>query len=217
MNQQINLYHPIFRRQEKKFSARAMFQASGLLLLGAVLIYAYAWWQVGSLRSQLAQAGREQEAAMKQLEEVGRTLGARQVDPRLEQDVHDLEARLNASQQIEAVLGQGAFARSAGYSGYFAAFARQIVPGLWLTGIHITGAGETLTLRGRSTNPELVPRYLQRLSVEKTLSGTRFQVFQVTRPEKTADTTAPYVDFVLRSGAAQEGEAAEAGAAEATQ
>ena len=50
MNQQINLYHPIFRRQEKKFSARAMLQASGLLLAGTVIMYAFPSWQGGALR-----------------------------------------------------------------------------------------------------------------------------------------------------------------------
>ncbi|HJW80858.1 MAG TPA: PilN domain-containing protein [Acidiferrobacterales bacterium] len=207
MNQQINLYHPIFRRQEKKFSARAMLQASGLLLAGTVIMYAFAWWQVGALRSQITQAEQAQQAAVKQLEDISRTLGVKALDPRLEQDVRDLEARINASQQIEEVLQQDAFARSVGYSNYFAAFARQIVPGLWLTGVTITGAGEQLLLRGRSTTPELVPRYLQKLSVEKTLSGARFQVFQITRPEKVASTSTSYVEFVVKTGGAGEADA----------
>ena len=152
MNQQINLYHPIFRRQEKKFSARAMLQASALLLAGTVIMYAFAWWQVGALRSQITQAERAQQAAVKQLEDISHTLGVKAPDPRLEQDVRELEARVNASQQIEEVLQQDAFARSVGYSNYFAAFARQIVPGLWLTGVTITGAGEQLLLRGRSSH-----------------------------------------------------------------
>lgn len=205
MNQQINLYHPIFRRQEKKFSARAMLQASGALLAGALIMYAYAWWQVGALKSQIAQVERDQQAAVRQLEDITRTLGVKPLDPRLEQEARDLEARLNASDQIEAVLASDAFARSAGYSAYLAALARQIVPGLWLTGLHITGAGESLTLRGRSTAPELVPRYLQKLSTEKSLSGTRFQVFQITRPDTPASSaTTSYLEFMVRSGNADD-------------
>lgn len=207
MNQQINLYHPIFRRQEKKFSARAMLQASALLLAGTVIMYVFAWWQVGALRSQITQAERAQQAAVKQLEDISHTLGVKAPDPRLEQDVREMEARVNASQQIEGVLQQDAFARSVGYSNYFAAFARQIVPGLWLTGVTITGAGEQLLLRGRSTTPELVPRYLQKLSAEKILSGTRFQVFQITRPEKVSSTSGPYVEFVVKTGGAGEADA----------
>ena len=38
VSQQINLYQPIFRKQEKKFSTTAMLQAAGLVLAGIVLI-----------------------------------------------------------------------------------------------------------------------------------------------------------------------------------
>ncbi len=204
MIQQVNLYHPIFRREEKKFSAVAMFQAGGVLIVGALLMYLFAWWQVGYMRSQISQTERDQQAAMRQLEEVGRTLGVRQTDPRLQEEVRDLSARLNASEKIEAMLKQDAFARSAGYSDYFSAFARQIVPGLWLTGIAITGTGTQLLLRGRSTRPELVPRYLQKLSAEKSLSGIHFQHFQITRPEKAVVSGVPVVEFLLKTSAVED-------------
>jgi Tfp pilus assembly protein PilN len=208
VNQQINLYHPIFRRQEKKFSARAMLQASAVLVAGALLMYGFAWWQVGAFKRQLAQSERELLAATHQLEELVRTLGVKPVDPRLEQELRDYEARLTAADQIEAVMASGQFARSAGYSATFAALARQALPGLWLTGIAITGAGEQLSLRGRSTTPELVPRYLQKLSAEQTLSGTRFQVFQLTRADKPAPSGVPYLEFVVRTAAAEDETAA---------
>jgi len=204
VNQQINLYHPIFRRRKKKFSARAMLQASGALIAGALLMYGFAWWQVRSLQLQLEQSERNLATATRQLEELARTFGVKPADPRLEQEVRDLEARLAAADQIESVLGSDAFARSVGYSSYFAAFARQAVPGLWLTGIAITGAAEQLSLRGRSTAPELVPRYLQKLSNEETLSGTRFQVFQVTRAEKPGPTGVRYVEFMVKTAGAED-------------
>jgi hypothetical protein len=204
VNQQINLYHPIFRRQEKKFSARAMLQAAGVLIAGAVLMYGFAWWQVGSFQRQLEQSERELATATRQLEDLTRSFGIKPVDPRLEQEARDLEARVAAADQIESVLGSDAFARSVGYSNYFAAFARQAVSGLWLTGVTITGAAEQLSLRGRSTSAELVPRYLQKLSNEQTLSGTRFQVFQVTRAEKPAPTGVHYVEFVVKTAGAED-------------
>ena len=42
MSQQINLYNPIFLKQEKHFSARTMLQATGVVLLGAAGVCAYA-------------------------------------------------------------------------------------------------------------------------------------------------------------------------------
>ena len=46
IQQQINLYHPIFRKQEKKFSAKAMFQAGAVVVGGIVIMYAYSAWQL---------------------------------------------------------------------------------------------------------------------------------------------------------------------------
>jgi hypothetical protein len=202
--QQVNLYHPIFRREEKKFSAVAMLQAGGVLIVGALLMYLFAWWQVGYLRDQITQIDHDQQAAIQQLEEVNRTLVVHPADPRLQEEVRDLSARLDASEKIEEMLKHDAFARSAGYSDYFAAFARQAVPGLWLTGIAITGAGAQLLLRGRSTRPELVPRYLQKLSAEKSLSGIRFQNFQITRPEKAEVSGVPVVEFLVKTSAVED-------------
>jgi hypothetical protein len=57
-----------------------------------------------------------------------------------------------------------------------------------------------MTLAGRSTNPELVPRYMQKLSAEKTLSGIEFRVFQMNRPAVDAkEPDAHYVEFQVKT------------------
>ncbi len=58
--QQINLYRPIFRKQEKKFSALAMLQAGGAIAVGIAIIYGLIWWQVRDLREEMRQGGGEQ-------------------------------------------------------------------------------------------------------------------------------------------------------------
>jgi hypothetical protein len=71
---------------------------------------------------------------------------------------------------------------------------------VWLTGFDITGSAEQMTLAGRSTNPELVPRYMQKLSAEPTLSGIEFRVFQMNRPAPDAkDTDVHYVEFQIKT------------------
>ena len=62
--------------------------------------------------------------------------------------------------------------------------ARQSVSDLWLTGIDIVGAGESIEINGRTTLPERVPQYLQKLSSEKVLSGTELKVFRLERPDE---------------------------------
>jgi hypothetical protein len=71
-----------------------------------------------------------------------------------------------------------------------------------LTGFNITGAGEKVTLQGRSNTPELVPQYIQRLSKEKSLAGKEFRTFQMTRPDANQKNPgASYIEFLVATGA----------------
>lgn len=198
--QQVNLYHPVFRKQQKRFSAKAMVQAGVGVLLGTVLMYGYAHWQTFSLRNQVTQAAEELEQARKRLATLNQQIEARHADTRLAQELRDLESRLAAAEGIGSMIAGEARANSDGYSKYFAAFARQHVAGVWLTGFSVIG--DDITLNGRTVDPQLVPHFLQRLSQEQALSGARFQVFQMQRPERDAKGNAKntaYVDFVIKT------------------
>jgi cell division protein FtsB len=207
MSQQVNLYNPIFRKQEKKFSAATMLQAGALVLAGIALMYGYAAWRTVALRVQLKDVNAQHAAAAARLNEVSAKLPIRHADPRLEQEVRDLERRIQAVQLIRSAARGDLFKGAPGYSDYLIALARQSASGLWLTGLTITGAGESLVLAGRTHSPELVPGYLQRLSGERTLAGLQFEIFQMQRPVRTAadaekgvaEVLEPYVEFEVRS------------------
>lgn len=198
MSQQINLYQPIFRKQEKKFSTMAMLQAVGLVLIGIVIMYSYSWWQVGTLRNELKRAEQSQTAATKRFAEVSEKFGKR-TGQTLEDEIARTERELVAKQKIQEILQRGVFSNTRGFSDYFVSLARQHISGVWLTGFDITGAGEQMTLAGRSTNPELVPRYMQRLSTEKTLTGIEFRVFQMNRPAPEAKASTQYIEFQAKT------------------
>lgn len=187
IQQQINLYHPIFRKQEKKFSAKAMFQAGAAVVGGIVIMYAYSAWQLGSLRQHSAQIDREMTAATKQIEQMGKQLAARKADSALLTEIKRLEALVDASQRLRAILQRERFGNTVGFSEHLIAFARQHVAGVWLTGVSIQGGGVDLTVEGRASDPELLPKYLQKLSAENSLSGTRFQTFVMNRPDEKPD------------------------------
>jgi len=201
VSQQVNLYQPIFRKEEKKFSTVAMLQAMGLVVIGVAAIYAYTWWQVGTLKSELKRSEQQHAAATKRLADTTEKFGQRPGRTSLDGEIARMEAEIVAKQRIQEILQRGIFSNTRGFSEYFVSFARQYTPGVWLTGFDITGAAEQMTLAGRSTNPELVPRYMQKLSAEKMLSGIEFRVFQMNRP--AADAKQPnsqYVEFQVRTG-----------------
>jgi hypothetical protein len=200
MSQQINLYQPIFRKEEKKFSTVAMLQSVGLVVIGVVALYAFTWWQAGALKNELKRVDQNHAAASKRLADATGKFGQRKGPSSLDSEVARLEGEIVAKQQIQEILQRGIFSNTQGFSEYFASFARQRVPGVWLTGFDITGAAEQMVLAGRTTNPELVPRYMQKLSSEKTLSGIEFRTFQMNRPEPDAkDPESMFVEFQART------------------
>ncbi|GMR04019.1 MAG: hypothetical protein BMS9Abin22_547 [Gammaproteobacteria bacterium] len=196
--QQVNLYQPIFRKQKKKFSAMAMLQASAAVVAGIVLLYAYTQWHVVQLKSELKQADKQLAAVNKRLESVTQKFGGRARGESLQDKIDRLERQIRGRQRIQEILRRGIFSNTEGFSSYFAAFARQHIPGVWLTGFDITGAAEEIRLQGRSTNPSSVPRYMQKLSAEESLSGIEFHVFQMTRPEVEGK-RASYVEFLAKT------------------
>lgn len=206
MSQQINLYRPIFRKQEKKFSARAMLQAGAAIAGGVVVIYGLLAWQVAALREDARQVERQLAASQKRLQDVTQKLGPGAKSQLLADEVTRLEKQVAARLRVQEILRQGIFTNARGYSDFLEAFARQHVPGVWLTGFDITGAGENLRLSGRTTDPAKVPRYVQRLSGEQALTGKEFQVFVLSRPDKkNGAENGAYVDFIFRTSVPAQG------------
>ncbi len=210
MAQQINLYRVDFRLPTRTFATAHMVKLAALLLVVMVLVVAGIAYRTSLLRSQLTQNEQEQGAMQQSLAELNKRFIARAGDPGLMNEVAKLEALLNAPDSVREMLMKDAFGDTEGYSSYFVAFARQAVPGMWLTGVEIVGAGKQITLRGRAVVPERVPQYLQRLSAEKKLAGKEFALFQMTRPAPEQVTAAdgtsrtvthPYVEFVLKTQA----------------
>ncbi len=202
MSQQVNLYQPIFRKEKRKFSAVAILQATALMILGIGLMYGYTYWQVRALRADLTRTEQQLTGLTKRLENITRQFGEKLQSKELQARILDVQAQVAEKQRLREVLARAEF-NTQGFADYFIAFARQHEPGVWLTGLDISGAAAKLMLRGRSINPELVPRYLQRLSNEKRLSGIEFRTFQMSRG--TADPKSPgalpYVEFMVATNA----------------
>jgi Tfp pilus assembly protein PilN len=199
VSQQVNLYRPAFRKQKRRFSATAMLQAAALALAGIGALYGYSYWQVRQLRAEVLRTDQQFAGLQKRLEEITRQFGERVQSKDLQNRVQRLQEQLAEKQRLQQLLQTAQF-NTQGFADYFAAFARQHLPGVWITGLEITGAAEQLILTGRSTDPELVPRYLQRLSAESRLRGIEFRSFQMTRGAADAkDAPAAYVEFVART------------------
>lgn len=206
MSQQINLFQQVFRKEPKRFAASTLLFACAMVLVVIALIYGAGYWQTQRLRAELQQAQRQQVVLAERLEELSGKLGTRAKSAFLEKEIARLQALIAAKSRVKQILERGVFANTQGYSEYLLALARQHVAGVWLTSFAIAGAGERLTIKGRTTVPERVPQYMQKLAGEQTLSGIVFQIFRMARPQEDAKkTAAPFVEFLATTASSEEG------------
>lgn len=190
MSQQINLYNPDFEEKKKLFGAFALSQALVLLVAGVLGMTVYAQRSVADLQKQ-ADAGAARVAKKKaQLAMVAVEFGPRGKSPELEAEAADAEAQLASLKRISDVIDRGDLGNATGYSEYFKALARQHVDGLWLTGLAITGAGCDIGVRGKATDPSLLPGFLSRLTQEKIMQGKAFGSLQITEPGQAPSASA---------------------------
>ncbi|BCK88563.1 hypothetical protein MIZ01_2368 [Sideroxyarcus emersonii] len=203
MSQQINLFNPIFMTQKKYFSVVTMLQALGLIVLGSVVFYAYAVYQVAQLSKQADEMTRRYAAEQTRLANFSNEFSLQRSQQMLDDELKQLEAQVKAQEMVLATLKSGVIGNTEGYSEYMRAFARQSINGLWITAFDIVGDGAQMSLSGGVVNPQLVPSYIQRLGKEKILHGKTFSTLQMRQPKKDGERAVPrYVEFNLRSNAA---------------
>jgi Tfp pilus assembly protein PilN len=226
VSQQINLFNPIFLKQKKYFSAVTMAQSLGMILLGLVLVMAYADYQLTKLKREEVAVTAQLSASQTQLARLNAEFVPRQKSKALENEILKSESDISNLQQVFETLRKGEFGNTKGYSAYMRAYSRQIVGGLWLTGFSIYGAGNEIEIKGRATRPELIPAYINRLKGEAIMQGKTFAALEMRTPEadqpsaagskpSTGVALANFIEFNLQSSTDTKDSAATASGANA--
>lgn len=195
VQQQINLYQPIFRKQEKVFSARTMFFVFIATIVFFAAIYGYARWNVHSLFVESEQLALQHSSAIKKLDDLSRRYPVKQKSRQVETELEGLQKERKAKQFLVKTLASRNIGNDEGFSSYFEGLARQRPQGMWLQRFELEKGGEIIGIQGSSLHAELVPEFLQRLSEESSFDGSSFRIFQIQRDEKNAAA----VNFTLRS------------------
>lgn len=208
MSQQINLFNPAFEQQKKLLSAAGMALGAGATVLALVAAGLVLQSQTAGLQREADAGAARLEAAQKRLGDVGAQFAPRASDPALAGSLSEAESQREALRRVAGVLERGELGNTQGYSEYFRALARQRIDGLWLTGVHIAGAGLDLGVQGRALDPALVPGFLARLRREPVMQGKAIGNLQIGQAAELKSTdkdgkevveTAPYVEFSLQS------------------
>lgn len=199
MSQQINLYSPLFRRQKKVFSAVALLQAIGLVVLVVAVFYFYLSAQSSLLELRAADSSRQLQSELERLKVYSAQQSPEMRAKSLAERRKTLEAGFNERTQALEAMDKGALGRTEGYSGLLRALARLSMDGLWLTRVRFSEEKAEAFIAGRATRPELVPLYIQRLRTEEKLQGQDFSSLEITRPAQPVR----FIEFVLSSGSAE--------------
>lgn len=183
MNQQINLYQPMFRKQEKVFSAVTMLQITGFIVLVLAGIYGYSLYSLQPFKTELAKIDSEHNKLSQQLTRLEAQAPANVKSQLLEDEVRQLTRELEQKQRVQQMLTSGRFGNRDGFSDLLEGLARQHVSGLWLTQVRFTGGGTQLMMSGKANAAELIPIYIQKLAAETAFAKLSFNVLQISRSE----------------------------------
>jgi len=212
MSQQINLILPELR---PRFDWLALPIVAGAALVGLLLLVAMATMtavQVDGLRAREANIRNQLGALQQQVQLLGSSLGARKADTALEKQITVTRLAVSQRREVLNVIAQGDVAGGNTYSGLLQGFSRQIVEGVWLVGFGF--AQRDIEIRGRLTDPALLPAYINRLNAEPAFAGRRFAALDMKGVEPVdpklddnkalaatvkAASVAPYTEFVLRT------------------
>ena len=193
MHQQINLYQPVFRKQQKVFSATTLATIAGAVLVLLLAILGHARWTLAGMDASAESLQQKHDHLRSQisvLEETLRTPDTASLDAEIDQLSHSVAQR----KSLLTRFGQLAFKHRNGFSDQFRILAEQQVRGLWLDGVTVDDQGR-IEIRGTTLDAKLVPVYLQKLEAQPALSPSPFETVSMTR----SDPDKPQIQFVLRN------------------
>jgi len=211
MHQQINLYQPIFREERKLFSLNTVALALLAVVAGLFAMWGFGAHNVDNLDKSIALLKQQQAAQERMAQAAGALMDAQGNPATLQAVVQILSTQLAERTKALELLRSGAAGEPRGFAPRLQALARQHTEGVWLDELLLGGGPNGLVLRGRCVDPELIPKYLQLLTLEPELSGARFDEVVIDHRkhhEKDApgrgekDNDSPIVRFSVSSSSA---------------
>ena len=174
LEQQVNLFQPIFRAERTLFSTTFIAGFLGVTTALLVLLWAFAWRQVIRLEHEVATV----EAARLERSDALRRVGAGFAsDPAsVAARAKELAAGIERTERTLALIRQGVVGSTTGFSARLHALARPEVPGLWLTRIALTGRDAAFA--GMTQDAAAIPRYLQALAGDPAFATLRVDSFR---------------------------------------
>jgi len=195
MKQQVNLYQPMFRPQQKPLSASTMLMLTVFFITVFAGIYAYSLQQLGTIETNLSRIDKGTSDLRSQIEKLNKQFPGQADSKLLTLEIARLNKEIEQRREIRTALGRHSLENKRVFSALLESLARKHVQGTWLTRVSIDDGGEALGFEGKTFSSDLVPVYIQQLSEEKSFSGLSFNVLELHRSEKDPMN----LDFMVRT------------------
>ncbi|VAW76260.1 hypothetical protein MNBD_GAMMA15-1612 [hydrothermal vent metagenome] len=193
MHQQVNLFQPVFRKQQKVFSATTLAQIVGAVAVLLLLLLGHASWTLANMESTAGNLQQQYDHLQQQIGALEETLRTPDTEA-LDNEIEQLQARIEERGELLTRFDDLAIENQSGFHIHFRALAEQHINGLWLEGVSVDGSAN-IEIRGSTLDARLVPGYLQRLANLPELSDTPFETVKLSR----TDAQQPEIGFVLRN------------------
>jgi hypothetical protein len=179
MYQQVNLYQPIFRPRHAPFATATASWGVGLVVMVLLATWSYGLVRVNHLEQDLARLRALQQQQVQIAASAGAVRSEQPSPLALQAQASQLLADLKQRQQALDILRSGAAGDAGGFAPRLEALAHRHIDGLWLDHIVLVGGAGVASISGRTLDADLVPVYLQGLTAESALAGTRFEAFAI--------------------------------------
>ena len=177
----INLYQAEFRPARVVLPTRLLLTGVALFAAGLLALHGHDTYQLRRFQADVAQLTEQAERAEQQLSRIAQTM--QPADPRILAEAAELEARIRALQQAEAMVNSGALGGAHGYAGQFVALARAKVHGAWLTGIDLGEQGRAMSLSGLAVQGDAPATLIAALRQQPQFAGLTYAGLEV-QPQK---------------------------------
>jgi hypothetical protein len=175
MKQQINLYLPEFRLKKDAVTPLLMGQILGAMIILMVLVSAFDIYRQWSLQSELAALEVTLQEETRQTEQLDEQLARRSQDTALTDRLEMVEARLEASMQIQDFLSRTQLGNVIGFSEFFKDLSRASFDGISITEFEFSEGGRSVVLQGQAMDSAMVPRFVDNIERgESPLKSHRF-------------------------------------------
>ncbi len=183
MNQQINLYQSVFRKQKKPFAAGTMLGLTLFFVLVFASIYGYSLQKLEKVEASVSSIDASTKKLSAQIDSMIKKFPTKAKSKLLTLEIARLNRELAQRQQIKNALSKHSLENKRVFSALLESLARKHVEGTWLTRVSIDDGGDSLGFEGKTFSSDLVPFYIQQLSEEKSFTGLSFNVLELNRSE----------------------------------